>query len=570
MKCDDDLRDMLRRIDGKGYKAYKGIKGKYSFKAYHLIIDHVQGDPFSTPSRVRVRVERKLSGFCSDTTSTKSREIGLRDLLTRQFFQQANAFSGKNRGLGNSGLITIYKPLQEIIDRSAMIIKDDFIEVRFVMGLPALGRKISGKNADAMFFEELPEIVRSSLFADRFQADDIYRHVETAEDADFLRDQLKPMGLIAFIADGASLPRASGIDSAPLAKDEAALFKSPASLSVEVKLPNRGTITGMGIPEGVSLIVGGGYHGKSTLLNAIELGVYNHIPGDGRELAVTVEGAVKIRASDGRHIEKTDISPFINNLPYGKDTIAFSTGNASGSTSQAAGILEAMEVGATALLLDEDTSATNFMIRDFRMQQLVAKQHEPITPFIDKVRHLYSERGISTILVMGGSGDYFSVADHVIQMTGYLPSDVTESAQQIAKEVITGRREEGGGVFGAIQRRIPEKRSFNPFRERHKMKIGARGQREILFGKTVIDCRDLEQIVEEAQASAIGYAIHYATRYMDGRRTLREVLERVMADLSENGLDILPPWLTGDLGWFRMFELAAAINRMRTLMVRHR
>jgi len=570
MKPDGTLADMLKRIDGKGYKAYKGIAGEYGFETYQLIIDHVQGDPFSTPSRIRVRVKRDASGFPPDTTCNKSREIALRDFLTRRFFQKCKAISCKNRGLGNSGRILIYNPLQEIMNRSAMAVDDQFVEARFFMGLPASGRRISGKDALAMFFEELPGIVSASMFAGGMNTDDMYRHLFAAEDADFVRDRLKEMGLVAFIADGALLPRTSGIDPAPLCGPEAVRFRSPDSLAKEISLPNKGKIRGMGIPEGVSLIVGGGYHGKSTLLNAIELGVYNHIPGDGRELAVTVEGAVKIRASDGRNIEKTDISPFINNLPYGKNTSAFSTKNASGSTSQAAGISEAVEAGATALLLDEDTSATNFMIRDYRMQRLVDKSHEPITPFVDKVKHLYVEKGISTILVMGGSGDYFSVADHVIQMTGYLPSDVTEIARQISKDVVTGRKEEGGGLFGDIRHRIPDRRSFNPFREKNKMKISPRGRREILFGRSVVLCHDLEQIVEEGQTRAIGHAIHYATRYMDGKRTLRKVLEMTMADLSKKGLDILPPWLTGDLAFFRVFELAGAINRTRTLKIRQR
>jgi predicted ABC-class ATPase len=210
------------------------------------------------------------------------------------------------------------------------------------------------------------------------------------------------------------------------------------------------------------------------------------------------------------------------------------------------------------------------MIRDYRMQLLVAKTHEPITPYIDKVKHLYWEKGISTILVMGGSGDYFSIADHIIQMTDYLPSDVTASAQQIAKEVVTGRKEEGGGQFGSIKNRIPDAGSFNPYRENKRMKIAARGEKEILFGNTVIDCSDLEQIVEASQTRAIGYAIHYATRYMDGKLTLREILEKVMNDLAEKGLDMLPPWVTGDLASFRIFELAAAINRMRTLKIKQR
>jgi predicted ABC-class ATPase len=324
----------------------------------------------------------------------------------------------------------------------------------------------------------------------------------------------------------------------------------------------------MGIPQGVTLIVGGGYHGKSTLLNALECGVYNHTPDDGRGMVVTTPGAVKVRAADGRNIEEADISPFINNLPGGQDTRSFSTKNASGSTSQAANIVEALEMGADALLLDEDTSATNFMIRDLSMQRLIAGDQEPITPFIDKVRQLHTDRGVSTVLVMGGSGDYFSVADHVIRMADYQPLDVTQEAKQVAETSRERRRSEGGERFGDIRRRAPLAESFTPNRRDGKYKISAVRMREIVFGQTVVDMGDVAQLVDTSQTRAIGYAIHRAVNYMDGARSLKEVIDMVMKDLEESGVESLAPYLTGDLARFRSYELAAAINRMRTLMVR--
>jgi len=376
------------------------------------------------------------------------------------------------------------------------------------------------------------------------------------------------MGLVGFVGEGSLLPRASGIDPSPMDNKNAVLFRSPEKLKREIMLPNRGRVAGMGIPKGVTLIVGGGYHGKTTLLKALELGIYNHIPGDGRELAVTIPETVKIRAADGRNIEKTDVSPFIQNLPFRKDTDEFCTENASGSTSQAANISEALEVGARVLLLDEDTSATNFMIRDHRMQLLVSKDQEPITPFIDKVRQLFDEKGVSTVLVMGGSGDYFSVADHVIQMSNYIPQHVTQQAHDIAKAHSTGRIGEGGDRFGDIKGRIPLTESFNPYRGKHRLKISAPRDTEILFGRSTIDFGDLEQIVNISQTRGIGYAIHYATRYMDGNRTLKRVVSRVLSDINEKGLEILTPYVTGDIAGFRGIELAGAINRMRTLKVR--
>ena len=568
MKNAQDLENRLCRIDGRGYKAYKDIKGQYAFPGFLLIIDHVQGDPFAAPSRIRVRVGRGEAGIPEDAVRNRIRTVAACDFLTRVFCGQCSIWARGNRGSGKSGLITIDKPLQQILERSALVIGPEYVEARFFMGLPARGRGISGKDARDMFFEELPRIVEHALLMKNLLAPELFRHVETAEDAEFARSRLGDLDLMAFVADGALLPRASGVDPGPLDDPRVTRFQSPDSLRVGLDLPNGGRVTGMGIPRGVTLIVGGGYHGKSTLLNALECGVYNHTPNDGRGRVVTSPGAVKVRAADGRNIENADISPFINNLPGGRDTRSFSTKNASGSTSQAANIVEALEMGADALLLDEDTSATNFMIRDVSMQRLVAQAQEPITPFIDKVRQLFTDRGVSTVLVMGGSGDYFSVADRVIRMADYKPMDVTREAKNVAEACRDRRRIEGGSAFGPVRGRAPLAESFNPFRRNGKYKISAVRMREILFGNTVVDLGDVAQLVDTSQTRAIGYAIHHAMKYMDGTCCLEEVIDIVMKHLDESGLEGLSPYLVGDLARFRKFELAAAINRMRTLKVR--
>jgi len=567
MKTEQTLDEILCRIDGRGYKAYKEIKGEYQFPGFVLLIDHVQGDPFATPSRIRVRVDRKTSGLSQALSVNKSRKVALCDYLTRIFYKNCLKYSQGNRGTGKSGLIAVDRPGQEVLESTATVVTRQWVEVRFFMGLPAQGRRIAGRDAAIMFLKELPEIVQTSLFFNRLNPTDLKTHIHMAEDADALRNRLDDLGLVGFVANGALLPRVSGIDPAPLAKDRAVRFQSPDTLQKDIMLPNSGCITGMGIPKGITLIVGGGYHGKSTLLNALEVGIYNHIPNDGRERVITVTSTIKIRAADGRNIVKTDISPFINNLPFEKDTSSFSTKNASGSTSQAANISEALETGARVLLLDEDTSATNFMIRDHRMQKLVAKDKEPITPFIDKVRQLYDEKGVSTVMVMGGSGDYFSVAHQVIQMTAYVPEDVTRKAHHIAATHANGRRAEGGAVFGELKKRMPMPESFNPYHGKHRIKISAPRIDEILFGKTLINIDDVEQVVHMSQTRGIAHALHYALRYMEGKRTLKEVVDHVITDINDHSLDILAPYVTGDIARFRPFELAAAINRMRTLKV---
>lgn len=564
----------LNHIDGLGYKAYKNIEGEYDFSGFTLYIDHAQSDPFAPPSRMRVRVAQTAAIFPEDTYHNKSRNVALCDYLARCFHREIpppplwkrGDLDSNRGGTGKSGLISIDKGGQEILERTAVLVNSKFIEARFVVGLPAKGRRVLGRQAQQILCHDIPKLVEGALRFRNLDSQKLYQHIELAEDQNSLRNLLDKIGFVAFIADGSILPRATGIHDTPLKSGNVVPFQSPVSLRKKISLPNRGIISGMGIPKGVTLIVGGGYHGKSTVLRAIERGVYNHIPNDGREFAATIADAVKIRAEDGRRVEKVDISPFINNLPQGKDTRNFSTDDASGSTSQAANIIEALEVGTKLLLFDEDTSATNFMIRDQRMQELVAKAKEPITPFIDKVKLLYTDYGVSSILVIGGSGDYFDVADIVIMMDEFVPRDVTTEAKNIAAKHETRRQGEGGENFGEIKPRIPLADSFDPSRGRREVKISPKGLHSILFGTHSIDLSYIEQLVDSSQTRAIGEAIFYAKqKYMDGKRTLSEILALLQQDIAKSGLDILGYRPVGDHALPRKYEFAAAINRLRTL-----
>ncbi len=567
MKSLLSLKESLLNLDGKGYKQYKEIKGKYFSDKFFISIDHVQGDPYAAPSKISIRVKNELAKFPKNTFNNKSRAIALRDFLNRSFYNQSKKNCDYRGGADKSGLIEIYSPGQEILERSSVEIDGDYLKIRILMGLPAKGRRIDGIYAVKMFLEQLSVIIENSLFFSKLNSDHLYKHINTSEDADVLRDLIKQNQIIAFAANNSLLPRKSGIDEEPMDEKEAILFKSPSSMQYNFTLPNKGNVSGMGIKKGITLIVGGGYHGKSTLLKALEKGIYNHIPGDGRELVVTDLNSVKIRAEDGRRVEKTTITPFISNLPYNQNTDRFCTEDASGSTSQAANIIEMIEIGAQILMIDEDTSATNFMIRDFRMQELVAKNDEPITPFIDKVKQIYLEKDISTILVMGGSGDYFDIADNIICMHNYLPIDVTIQAKNIAKKYINNRHVEGGNSFGHLKKRIPAANSINPQKGKKESKISARGLFFIQFGNYTINLAFVEQLVEIGQTSAIGDAILYARRYFKDNLSLVEIINLVMKDITKNGLNILNYYSTGNYALFRKFELAAAINRLRSFKI---
>lgn len=563
----------LARIDGRGYKTYKDIRGRYRFEAFELCIDHVQGDPFAEPSRMRVAVPAGNAGFPPETWSDKPRRIALEDYLTRAFASSIRKNVKGRRGTGRSGAVVIDEPRQEIMERTSCFVTDGGVEIRFKVGLPAAGRRVLGRDATEILTDEIPRVVRDSLVFSNLDGEALGKHLDANEDQDFLRREITAKGLIAFIADGSILPRLSGVDEKPLDPGGAhrvVPFRSPGSLRAVFELPHAGEVAGMAVREGITLIVGGGFHGKSTLLRALERGVYNHIPGDGRELAVTRGDAVKIRSEDGRSVCGVDIRPFIDNLPFGADTGSFTTDNASGSTSQAANIMEAIEVGCRLLLIDEDTSATNFMIRDERMQSLVAKEKEPITPFVDKVRLLGRDLGVSTVLVMGGSGDYFDVADSVIIMDCYEPADMTEEAGAIAQEGASRRMREGGEEFGPVTLRIPARTSFDPSRGRREVRIDAKDLKSLLFGRHSIDLTAVEQLINISQTRAIGDIIHYYSIHHAGREyPLREGLERVMAEIERDGMDILSDFKQGDYALPRIFEVAAAVNRMRSLEVRH-
>jgi predicted ABC-class ATPase len=564
----DDLRHDLHRIDGRGYPAYKDLRGQaYSSDdgAFTLHIDHVQGDPFAAPSRIRFRLAHSTADFPDWSHCSPSRRIGLENHLARIVANACRKTSSR-AGSGKSGLISINTPGQEVIARTALLYLGHAIEVRLTVGLPARGRRIAGREATRILCDDLPQLAYDCLSCKNLDSGEIQTAVEINEDADALRAQLAGHQLVSFVANGAILPRSSGIDQSPLDSKAAIPFQSPPSLEVTLETPNCGPVTGLGIREGITLIVGGGFHGKSTLLNALERGVYNHRPQDGREFVVTRPDAVKIRAEDGRSVSGVDISPFINNLPNGADTTAFSTENASGSTSQATNIMEGLESGADSLLIDEDIAATNFMIRDHRMQELVTPDKEPITPFIAKVRSLYQEHGISSILVIGGSGDYFSVADLVICMDRYLPDDFSERAKQIAGKYPAASIDECE-TFGAVPKRHPQPESIDPRKGRRPISVKARDTHHIQFGEHDIDLAAISQIVSTSQTRAIGEALAHARQenIIDGRRSLAEILDLICNQIEQNGLDSLSNGHRGDLAKFRRHELAASLNRLRTL-----
>ena len=554
------LKNELEKIDGRGYKAYKGIKGSYKFDNYILEIVYVQGDPFASPSLIKVIIDLDKYGFDKNLYINQSRKVAFEDYVGRVFKKSIKKEVKGHRGSGKSGSISIYSNKQEILQRSSVEIKGNKLNIKFNIGLPAAGRRVLAREAVNMFFKEIPKIIKN-IEKTNINLCKLEKHIETNEKADMIRGKLKEHNLIAFVANNSILPRKSGVDDR--AMNNAIPFKSPENLEIEIELANGDKITGMGIKKGITIITGGGFHGKSTLLTAIEKGVYNHIPGDGRELVITDYNAVKIRAEDGRGISNVNISPFINNLPFGKDTVSFSTEDASGSTSQATNIIEALEVGADTLLIDEDTSATNFMMRDIKIQNVIKKDKEPITPFIERIRGMYEKMGISTLVVVGGLGDYFDVADTVLMLDEYEVKDITKLAKDVNKKYNNEnqKREYFNEKFEINDREINAGKIARMFGS--KIKTKSRDTDTLSIGKgNDVDIRYLEQMIENGQTSFIGEIIKKIAIDKSNIK-ITKMVDEVEKQLKSKSITEFLKNESGNLAVARKYEIAATINRIR-------
>lgn len=575
MQSERELREQLRNIDRKSYPLYKSLKGSYRFTGYLLHIDHVQGDPFAAPSEVRIVVDAKAAGFPEFARKNPLTREALADVLLREFEKQIRQFTFKAKGSGKSGLISISHPGQEVLRRTACEVGTKELTVRFSIGFPANGRTINAKELDKILFDYLPVCVERALYYKNLDAKSVRAAIDLAEDQQAIREHLQEMGLVAFVANGSVLPRESGISSRPM--KGAKKFVSPESLEVTMELPHKGVICGMGIRKGITLIVGGGYHGKSTILTALELGVYHHIAGDGREYVIADETAVKLRSEDGRFIKNVDISMFINDLPSKTNTHDFSTKDASGSTSQAAGIVESIEAGSHLFLLDEDTSATNFMVRDAFMQKVVSPDKEPITPFLSRARALYENLGISTILVAGSSGAFFHIADTVIQMDCYEPVDITDKAKMLCEEFPIMEEKAKPFVIPQSQRIMEKDRDGATKRRDYRsgavktnapeqLKLKRLGADSFAIGKQTVDLRYQEQLIDGEQTAALGLLLKYAVEHLvDGKRTIAEIVELLQKKLEEEGMQAVAERgeISGGYVVPRKQEIYACFNRYR-------
>lgn len=563
MPIPKDLQDLLISLDGKGYKSYKILQEKhFEYPPFTLCFEHVQGDPFAAPSRLSLSTKLTEIGISPEFHSTPTKKLALEDHLLRVVHKKISTLKERITGSGRSGEIAVQLPSQKVILRSGVKIRNDSLTLIIFAGLPGNGRSVLAKECIRLFSELLPSIWEETLSKNTLDLNQAEISIKTLEDYFALRKALNHNGWVTFVADGSQLPRLSGVSDLPL-KSTCIPFLAPEDLKAEVDLPHKGKITGMPVAKGITLIVGGGFHGKSTLLNAIQNAIYPHVSGDGRELIATHPSAVKIRAEDGRSTQPINISGFMDDLPSVSSTEIFSTQSASGSTSQAINIVEALEAESSLLLMDEDTCATNFMIRDARMQALIAKDREPITPLVDRIKELYKDFGASTLLVMGGSGDYFDSADQIIAMDSFLPKEVTLKAKHIAKENPTDRKLETRFSFPKVKPRYRDLSSLSFQRGKKECMIQTRDLITLILGQTEIDVRYVEHLVEEGQLEVCGWILNKVKKRQEQEGSNIQIIREILQEIESKGLDSITPYNNGKLALPRYQDVLAVMNRLR-------
>lgn len=568
-----DLFTLLESLDGKLFNDYRKLADRVFYHTrYSIRFVHIQGSPGAFPASVcHLRLGTAELGITGEYLSSAARRLATADYLLRAFTTGVSTCARQNRGaLGSGSFQPLFLPPQ-VLERNVVTLDKNEVRIAFHISLPGShNNRILGGEAVKMFDLELHGIVRTleKAVAETIR---LQEHCEVVEDMMSLQDRLNHYGLVAFVGDGALLARESGVSEGPLRKG-AIPFQAPDQLAVEVELPNAGRVRGLGLRPGVNVLIGGGFHGKSTLLNALAMGVYPHLPGDGRERVVTHPQAVLVCAEEGRAVTGLDISGFIDTLPGNVDTATFSTQNASGSTSEAAAIVEAVLAGAKLLLIDEDSSATNFLIKDRNMRRLIPE--DTITPLFDRVQELHEGFGVSTLIVVGGSSEYLGVAKEVVGMREYLPVYMTDQLENLKLPkplrpqtplALTDRRQVLSENFDPsyharrLDKNIPVR--IKPLRLQ---------ERVLEYGNEKLDLTRLGALVDPQQVSALGYALLLAGKRLKDERLspsdLAAMLERL---IEEEGLETLSQAAndTVFLARPRRLELAGAINRLRNLKV---
>lgn len=544
------IRSVLERINGRGYKSYKSLVGLSEVvDRVRVTVIKVQGDPFAPPSVVKLEHNTNMPDWSLQAPVATS------DCILRRLRVLLKKFSMKGVGEGNSGVLSVPKLAPIMIRRSSLeVVKTGVGRARIVarvhVGLPSRGRRVVSGAAEELLLERLPKAFTSSVSVGE---DKLRRHVETWIEQEHIRARLEDMGLVSFVGDGSILPRRCGGCWEPL--EDAVPFESPPSLRVSVDLPTGRSITGMGIRRGLTVVSGPAYHGKTTLIEAVSAGVWNHIPGDGREYVITIRESFVVMSENGRRVTCVDLTPWLSEMPGASNLSCFTTSDASGATSVAATIQESIELGARLLIIDEDNVATNIIHRDYWLEELIGRK--TLHTVADLAPGL-KRAGVSVIVVATGSSELLSRADHVIVMNEYKALDLTHKARQV-----TAKKDTSDGV---VEYRAPRGRRMTASMRLDKAKLRGR-MLEVRGADELIDLRPLVQLEEETQLKTV---VEATLRILakGGVDTIGSECKDVEAKLARGGFrEVVGKEPGPSLSEARALDIGFLINRMPWLRV---
>ena len=557
------LYQKIRTLNGKNYGLYKSLAEKsWDFGDFALEFIHVQGDPYAPPSRVVIKANLSMLGYASEWGGSFERRLALSDFLLRRLSKLVQEkYPGKDADI----LFDVAGP--EMLVRNALWIDNGELRACMQVRLPGEGRKIQAESAAEILTMVLPDLVSAGLYYSKSDEEAMQRHYRVLAERKEILSEIERRGLCAFVPNGAVLPRASGLSEMPL--EGAVPFVAPEEMAVTLNVCGR-EISGMGIPKGITVITGGAFHGKSTLLQALTRSVYPHIPGDGREGIVIDETALRVGVEDGRSVRGTDLSAFVRDLPGGVSTKNFNTLSASGSTSEAANLLEAMEAGATTFLIDEDSSAVNFLIRDMRVRKLLGDDREPLIPLTDRIREI-SAQGYSFILVAGACGDYLDLADNIVVMANYKAecAKVTEPAAKV-----TGPAE---ATVAPLHRPFtaymqPLQKSVRPASAvERQVKVKLSGDTLLQIGFLVSDTSRLNTLVDRQQRFGAGFMLLNLLQNAasnnetpDGSSpSVAETIANLYEKIQNVGFRNLPQGMSREMSLPRVVDIACVAFRLR-------
>lgn len=571
------LYQKIRALNGKNYGLYKSLAEKsWDFGDFVLEFLHVQGDPFAPASRVLLKTSLQKLGYAPVWGSSFERRLALSDFLLRRLSAVVQEhFPEKNAP------VAIENPGPEMLVRNSLWVDNGDLRVCLQVRLPGEGRKIESEAAAEILTMVLPDLVSASLYNDSSRAAQLEAHYGVLADRVEILAELDKRGLCAFVPDGAVLPRASGLSEAPL--KDAVPFVAPPEMAVTLEICGR-EIRGMGIPRGVTVITGGAFHGKSTLLQALTRSVFPHVPGDGREGIVVDETALRVGVEDGRSVRATDLSIFVRDLPGGVSTKDFTTLSASGSTSEAANLLEAIEAGSRTFFIDEDSSAVNFLIRDIRVRKLLGDDREPLIPLTDRICEI-AQAGYSFILVAGACGDYLDLADNIVVMANYKAECAKSTAAKFAKSVgelvepaeanATCESTSAGSVDLPAPRAFadymqPLQKSVRPASAvERQVKVKLSGDSLLQIGFLVSDTSRLNTLVDKSQRLGAGFLLlnllQNAASNADSMAgdSVSEAAGKLCENIRNVGFRNLPQGLSREMSLPREVDIACTAFRLR-------